>query len=204
VEIIHLVHAGARRNGTPAAPLPPALACIAAAAAALGIGLGAGLSGDALLVAPISLALLGVFLSARRWLDGRHRRTAADTCILRGLRSPARSTYAWRIEELTSARERRLLARSLRRLVSELSPNRLPGAIPLNRAAVRPHGARLLALAERLEALDRPVSPAGVLQVHRLLCEPDSSLYAPLADAAESPQRVGRELEVVENSLEPR
>jgi len=77
----------------------------------------------------------------------------------------------------TSPATRQRLAASLRRTVSKSSPNSLPGASPLNRVLVRGHATELLALASRLDDLDRPVSSEGVFLVEELLSEPWSPLY---------------------------
>ena len=78
----------------------------------------------------------------------------------------------------TTPRVRRRLARSVRGVVPKLSASRLPGASPLNRVALRPCCAELLAIADRLDDLDRPVAPVGIRAVRRLLTEPGSALYA--------------------------
>ena len=75
-------------------------------------------------------------------------------------------------------RERLGLGRSVRGIVKALSPRRLPGASPLNRVALRPYCAQLIALADRLDDLERPVSPTGMQAVRRLLTDPDGVLYA--------------------------
>ena len=77
----------------------------------------------------------------------------------------------------TSPTTRRKLAASLRRVVRSSSPRMLPGAGPLNRVLVRGHATELLALADRLDALDRPVSSEGVFLVEELLNEPWSPLF---------------------------
>jgi hypothetical protein len=87
------------------------------------------------------------------------------------------SAFAWRIAELTSERERRLLAHSLRGIVRDVEPDRLPGASPLNRVGLRAHVDLLTAIAGRLADLDQPVAPAGVLLVRDLLTDGGSPLY---------------------------
>ncbi len=84
----------------------------------------------------------------------------------------------WRGQELTSDHHRLALARSVARTVRELSPSLLPGASPLNRVAARPYAELLDELAERLAALDRPVTPQAILEVKDLLTSPNSALYA--------------------------
>jgi hypothetical protein len=106
-------------------------------------------------------------------------RRRADGELRREARPERRSSLArWRARQLTSDRNRKILARSLRGLKHDLSPGVLPGASPLNRVAARPHADLFAELAERLAALERPVTPQGVLEVEELLTSPDSPLYA--------------------------
>lgn len=86
--------------------------------------------------------------------------------------------FKWRAAEPTSTRERRRLARFLRRIVRELgSPPMRRSTVPLNRKALRPHADALIALAARLDDLERPVAPAGILELQRLLTSPGSPLH---------------------------
>jgi len=96
-------------------------------------------------------------------------RRFADRALLSSNGSPISATFAWRIAELTAPRERLVLAGSLRGLVDDLSSRRLPGAAPLNRIGLLPNRRALLALAVRLEQLDRPVEALGMLLVRELL-----------------------------------
>ncbi len=202
MDLPHLANSSVRLAVIPRTPLTPLLLCAAGATATLGIGVLSGLHADALLVAPIALALLGAVLAIRRWDEGRQMRAAADAWIGRGYENRV-SRYRWRIDELTCVRERRLLARSVRDIVPEISPRRLPGASPLNRVALRPYRSELIALADRLDDIARPVSAAGILGVHHLLTEPNSVLYArPLAD--ELPLDIRCELVAVFDRLEVR
>jgi len=190
------------RLEAPPTPLTPLVALAASAAAVFGIGALAGDEGDPLLTACVSLALLGVVLAIRRWDERRSRCAEADGWIARhtGIAGPR---YGWRIAELTSSRERQRLGGSVRSIVGEISPRRLPGSSPLNRVALRPHTAELTALADRLEDLESPVAPAGILAVRHLLTEPGSALYArPVLD--ERSCDVGAELGAVLASLEVR
>ena len=103
-------------------------------------------------------------------------RAAADLRIARG-HAHVDASLGWRVQELTAARERARLARSVRGMLRDLSPSRLPGASPVNRAALRPHTSQLIELADRLDDLERPVSATGVLAVRRVLTDPDGPLY---------------------------
>jgi hypothetical protein len=106
-------------------------------------------------------------------------RRRADLELRREPRPYLLSSFAqWRASELTSDRHRLALARAVARTEHDLSPALLPGASPLNRVAARPHVDLFRRLAERLAALDRPVTPQAVLQVEELLTSPESPLYA--------------------------
>jgi len=131
-----------------------------------------------------SLVLAGIFIvaGALRGSFAHFELTRLRRMADRELRletSPyVRSTLAaWRAAELSSSRHRIALARMARRTERDLSPGKLPGASPLNRVAARPHADLLRQLAERLSALDRPVSPQAILGVEDLLTSPESPLY---------------------------
>jgi hypothetical protein len=203
MDLVHHAVQRERPASLPPTPLTPLVACVASAAALFGFETLAGLRGSALLVTPISLALLGVFLALNRWDDRRRLRASADDWIARGCENPKASRYDWRIDELTSVRERRQLGRSVRGIVPALAAGRLPGASPLNRATLRPYRAELIALADRLDDLERPVSATGILAVWRLLTEPGSVLYTqPYFD--ERRRDIGVELATTLDSLEVR
>jgi hypothetical protein len=146
-------------------------------------------------VLPVALVLLGLIKTGRRWNARRRRCTVADAWFRGGGRP---SQFQWRADELTSRSERNLLARSLRSAVRELgSPPGFRSTVPLNRRALRPHAAELVALAERLDDLERPVAPAGILEVHYLLTSPGSPLYlySPEADVSETLTAIQQKLE---------
>lgn len=163
--------------------------------AALAAGWAVGLNWPGRAVVPVALALLGLIKTGQRWNERRRRCAIADAWLRGGGRS---EQFAWRAEELISSRERRLLARSLRSVVRELgSPPGFRSTVPLNRKALRPHKAELAALAERLDDLELRVSPAGILEVERLLTSPGSPLHlhAPEADLSETLAAIRRKLE---------
>ena len=118
------------------------------------------------------------------WLRGparirrRQLRERADHWIERGYDDPVESPVAWRVQELTSERERRRLSRSMRGVVKSLSGTWMPGASPVNRVALRPYATLLAAIADRLAETEYPVSAVGVLGVRRMLSDPDGPLYA--------------------------
>jgi hypothetical protein len=104
----------------------------------------------------------------------------------------------WRGLELTSARKRLQLARSLEDVVDELhGPVRLPGASPLNRVGLQSHEQELAALVARLAALDRPVTESGMRLVNALVTDGGSPLYDREA-AGEIPAVLARVLDALE------
>jgi hypothetical protein len=85
--------------------------------------------------------------------------------------------YQWRARELCSPGQRRQLAHTLR-LIHERAFERRTGCVrPFNLLAVREHRRAVLTLASRLEALDEPVTPAGMLRVRSVLTDGASALY---------------------------
>jgi len=80
-------------------------------------------------------------------------------------------------EELVAPEFRLGVSRGLTDAVHEADGTRLPGASPLNRAAVRSARPQLLALASRLADLEVHVLPRGVLLADRLVTDSHSPLY---------------------------
>ncbi len=113
----------------------------------------------------------------RAWLERRRARAEADYWIRHGFDS----RFQWRVDELTTERERKLCARSLRGVLGELDGTKLPGAAPLRTSQLRPHRALLEQLVARL--LDEsPVSALGMLAVNELLTSPASCLFTDVDD----------------------
>jgi hypothetical protein len=129
--------------------------------------------------------------SKRRFdlLGRRRERAAADAWLIERTHTVTGDPrITRRIAELTSARHRLTLARSLRGVVHDA---RRPGisASPLNRRAVLAAAAALNDVASLLEDARHPVTPRGVLLTTRLLTDGGSPLYGrraagDLADAA--------------------
>ena len=112
------------------------------------------------------------------WRRRRARRAArqgADAALLATV-LPVPSA-AWRAEELTCAKNRLALARSIEKLIRSADARYLPGATPLNRLAVRQEAATLQQLAARLSDLDRAVTAHGVLLLDQLLTDGYGPLY---------------------------
>jgi hypothetical protein len=160
-------------------PLRSGLAIAAVGLLPLALGL-------ATVIRPLSglvFAAIFVAVGALRWSLAHFElvevRRRADLELRREPRPYPLSNFAqWRASELTSDHHRLALARSVARTVRDLSPAVLPGASPLNRVAARPHSELFRQLAERLAALDRPVTPQAVLQIEDFLTSPSSPLYA--------------------------
>ena len=106
----------------------------------------------------------------------RERRLADDWLTsATGAFVPAK--YEWRARDLTSAGHRRRLAHTLR-LIDQTSDERPLGRRrPLDLTAARHHRQAVRALTARLEAVDEPVTPAGMLRVRALLTDGASPLY---------------------------
>jgi len=133
---------------------------------------------------------MAVAAHPRAWLERRRARRQADYWIAHGFESRC----PWRVDELTSAGERKACARSLAQVVGELHGRKLPGAAPLQRAALCPW----LELLERIHRrlLDgQPVTGIGMLAVQTLLTSPDSCLYSPTVDVEGELLRVLTKLE---------
>jgi len=178
-------------------PVIVAAGYLGLAGLSLGIALALAAPRQWIFTATVSLVLAGVWHAGRSALELGRRRREADACLCSAGRFTPPSKYAWRAAELTSPRERRSLARSLRRLVAELQGRATPGSVPIDRAAFRPYVPDLRALSERLADLSRPVAPAGVLLLIQLLTEPVGPLYD-RASADELPRKVASILAALE------
>jgi hypothetical protein len=111
---------------------------------------------------------------ARRALRVARRRADSELLATR-LPSPR---LAWRTEELVAEDNRVELGRSLTDVVHSSDERLLPGASPLNRAAIRALRPQLLELAARLYDLPRAVAPRGILLIERLLYDGSGPLYS--------------------------
>jgi len=110
------------------------------------------------------------------------RRRAADDWLRTATGAFVAPSYAWRAKQLTSPRERRTLARTLRLLVREAFERPVGRRRPLALPAVRRHRDEVLRLAGRLERVDEPVTPAGMLRVVDLVTDGGSPLWTSAQD----------------------
>jgi hypothetical protein len=120
-------------------------------------------------------ALGRLVASARERRALRSARRGADTELL--LRETPSLRLAWRAAELVVPKRRRQLARNLRAIVSESDPRVARSARVFNAQAVRRLAPVLLQAADRLEDLESPVAPRGILLLENLLTDPWGPLY---------------------------
>jgi hypothetical protein len=124
------------------------------------------------------IAGAGALRAAIEYRQLSRLRRLADRQLLGTAAPRVAELVAWRTGELTSERNRRVLAKTLRGVVSELDARRLPGASPLNRTGARHQAGLICALADRVGDAERPVSAQGVLLVEELLTDGWGPLYA--------------------------
>jgi hypothetical protein len=152
------------------APRPAAAAAPLLTAAILGALVSLVVATPLLLVVAagcLMLAGLRALFAAR---DRALLRRQADALLSSGLRvHPQSGLVVWRSGELTAARNRTSLARSLGGFAAELERPASISPVPLNRRAVGPHLPLIHRLADRLAHLERPVSPRGMVLVEELV-----------------------------------
>jgi hypothetical protein len=103
----------------------------------------------------------------RSWLARARARGDADLWLRASEgRFQSHPTVAWRTAELTSSRERRTLARSLRGVVADVNaPLWAFSASPLNHRGLLPYVREIQALADRVGDFEQPVAAAGIVLV---------------------------------------
>ena len=119
-------------------------------------------------VAAVSLLLFGLYDLVRAIGVLYRRRRRADDWLRTATGSVVPEAYVWRAAQLTSSRERRMLAKSLR-LVAQRALERSAVGRPLALTAARERRAALEGLAKRLERETEAVTPAGMLRVVDLI-----------------------------------
>ena len=168
---------GSRRYANVPNPLAAALPLLVLAVGALALEAAPQLPWETGVAVALLFAGAAVVRLLQQALAVRRLRAVADRIILRGgERQTASPLLTWRSAELTSSRHRNRVARDAARLARELDGARLPGAVPLNRAAVRPFRQELEALASLLDGA-LPVTARGVLLAEELLSSPSSPLF---------------------------
>lgn len=119
-------------------------------------------------VAAVSLLLFGLFQLVLALGVLYRRRRRADDWLRTATRGVVPSAYVWRAAQLTSSRERRMLAKTLR-LVAQRAGGRSVGRQHPRLIAARERRVALEALAKTLERENEPVTPAGMLRVVDLI-----------------------------------
>jgi hypothetical protein len=124
------------------------------------------------LAAAAGCLVVAAFRAALSTRDRALLRRNADGLLRAGVNvHPESALLVWRAAELTSERNRRVLANTLASLARELRRPSRVSPVPLDRRAVRPHHALLVALAARVAQLDRPVAPRGMVLVEELITD---------------------------------
>src|ERR1700689_5232174 len=108
---------------------------------------------------------------------GLHQRRL-DRELADGLLVDSSPQHELRAAQLTDRRSRAMLARSLRRLVTNAQsrPRGLSPVIAPARGTILPCQTTMLALADRIDS-DRPVAAAGLARTRRLLADGCGPLY---------------------------
>jgi hypothetical protein len=179
------------------------VAFVAAAALIVLTGIAADLPLRWIAIVSASVALTGIIQGAREWRSLNRQRATADLWLRKREGRPLSLSYGWRVAEITSRRERRILVHSLEAAAREARQRPGPiGATVVSRASVRPYTAELTTLAERLADLRQPVSPTGMLLVRDLLTSPTSPLYE-AARAREIPATIDNVLRTLDVTDHP-
>ncbi len=175
-----------RRTRDPQIPAHPLLAAIpelALAALVLAVGFGASVGSLWTLIVAGALVVVALLRAGVAAIEvGRRRRTADEWLLWGATARPSSALLTWRAAELLSPRLRATLAHSFHRIERETRGKTIPGAVPLNKRALRRHLSLLVVLLSRLDDRARPVTVRGVLLVDRLLTEPGSPLYSTAPD----------------------
>ena len=160
-------------------PSTVALAYAAFAVAAAVVGFGTGLPRRLTLIVSAAFVLVGLGKAGLMLLGLAHRRRAADRLLRTGVNvHPESELLTWRAAKLTSVRNRRMLAGSLRCLIREVERPAVVTAVPVNRRGLRPKLSLLRSLVDRVADVERPVAPQGMVLVEDLLTDGfESPLY---------------------------
>jgi hypothetical protein len=183
----------------------PGLVYLGLAALTAVVGFGAAVPWRLTVAAAAALLLVGLVHVGRTRRDSSRRRRAANALLRTGVKvHPQSDLLVRRAAELTSHRNRRILARSLNGVVREIERPPLVTAAPLNRRGLRPHLELVRELAERLAELERPVTPQGMVLVEELLTDGYASpLYLGGAEE-EVPVAIKRCLQALDSERRPR
>ncbi len=135
-------------------------------------------------IATVSAGIFGVYQLVRAQRLLFRQRRAADDWLRSATTGFIPPRYAWRAAQLSSPRQRRTLARTLRLIEQSAYERPVGRRRPMYLPAVRQHRESVRALARALESLDEPVTPAGMLRVLDLITDGASPLWGTTKDAA--------------------
>ena len=171
--------AGSRGLGGARATLVPSLPYLVPLAAAVAASL-AGLESTSVFAAVAASAVLCAFV--RTGVEHERielRRERADGWLsTRCGEQPDDAMLLARIDELSSPRLRRTLARSFRRVARDVhSFGRPTTPAQHNRRILKPHAEQIRRLADRLDDRTRPVGPRGMAMAYRLVTMGGGPLY---------------------------
>jgi hypothetical protein len=147
-------------------------------------------------VAVFSILLFGLFQLARALRVVERCRRRADDWLRTSPGPFVPAPYAWRAAQLTSSHERRMLAKTLRR-VAETSCERPITTYRPRLSAACHESISLEALAKTLERENEPVTPAGMLRVTELITAGGGPLWGTSEEA------LGKEIETTLAVLTP-
>ena len=147
-------------------------------------------------VAVFSTVLFGLFQLARALRVVDHCRRRADEWLRTSPGTFVPAAYAWRAAQLTSSHERRMLAKTLRR-VAEISCERPIATYRPRLSAACHKSVSLESLAKTLERENEPVTPAGMLRVTDLITAGGGPLWGTSEEA------LGNEIETTLAVLTP-
>jgi len=129
-------------------------------------------------------------------LTARLRAGALDAALMAGMSPESSVPLALHAERLSAPAQRRLLARSLRRIVAASeAPAVGRRSVPLNRVGVQRARNELESLADRLTS-GGPVAVRGVARLRALLSDGTGPLYRPVEAG-----RLDRELGAVRSAI---
>jgi hypothetical protein len=164
----------------------------ALAGAAAVVGVAAGVPWRLTFIVSVACIVVGLGQTGRVLLGLARRRRAADRLLRTGVNvHPESELLTRRAAELTSDRNRRMLAGSLRRIVREVERPAIVTAVPVNRCGLHPKLPLVRSLIDRVADVERPVAPQGMVLVEELL-----------TDGFESPLYVGGYVTDVSTSIE--
>jgi hypothetical protein len=134
----------------------------------------------------VAAAAFAVAAALTAWREQRaldRLRASVDATLIRRRRQQLSPLLLWRTGEVTGQAFRDHVASELRRVVDVSRAGSLPGASPVDRAAVRRNADSLVGLAARLEGPD-PLDAQAILLARSLAHDATSPFYDAAANGA--------------------